>query len=113
MASAPIVLTNHISVKAASLNSGYNIQYIRRLLRDGILSGLKVGQLWLIDKHGFDIYLEKTHNTNDSRFGPKSATTYLFEVFTGFCPPKAYGSLLQKCDIYLLFAEGSDEFSET
>ena len=76
MASAPIVLTNHISVKTASLYSGYNIQYIRRLLRNGLFSGLKVGQIWLIDKHGFDIYLEKTDNTKDSRFGPKYSSRF-------------------------------------
>ena len=73
--STPIVLTNHISVKSASLYSGYNIQYIRRLLRDGFLSGLKVGQLWLIDKTKFDIYLEKTINSDDNRFGSKPKYT--------------------------------------
>ena len=76
MESAPIVLTNHISVKAASFYSGYNNQYLRRLLRDGQLTGLKVGQLWLIDKQGFDTYLEIANNTNDNRFGSKSEVAY-------------------------------------
>ena len=73
---APIVLTNHITVKAASLFSGYNIQYLRRLIRNELLFGLKVGQIWLIDKRVLDGYLGKTKNSNDSRFGLKSATIY-------------------------------------
>jgi len=68
---SPIVLNNHISVEAAALYSGYSLQYLRRLLRSGKLLGLKVGQLWLIDKPAFDAYLESAEVTQDRRFGPK------------------------------------------
>jgi len=67
----PFVFNNCISVKAAVFHSGYNEQYLRRLLRDGKLSGLNLGQMWLIDKHMFDTYLEITQQANDKRFGPK------------------------------------------
>jgi excisionase family DNA binding protein len=67
----PIVFSNCISVKGAAFHSGYNVQYLRRLLRNGRLSGMKLGQVWLIDKHTFEAYLENTHHTKDKRFGPK------------------------------------------
>jgi len=67
----PIVLNNHISVKAAAMYSGYSLQYLRRLLRSSKLLGLKVGQLWLIDKNTFDAYLENAQASHDARFGPK------------------------------------------
>jgi len=67
----PIVVNNHISVQAAANLSGYNLQYLRRLLRTGKLSGLKIGQIWLIDKDDFVDYLEAANDTSDRRFGPK------------------------------------------
>ncbi len=67
----PFVFKNCISVKAAAFHSGYNVQYLRRLLRDGRLSGMKLGQTWLLDKIGFEDYLENAHQACDKRFGPK------------------------------------------
>ena len=68
---SPIVLNNLISVEDAATYSGYSLQYLRRLLRSGRLSGLKIGQLWLIDKLAFDNYLESVQVSQDRRFGPK------------------------------------------
>ncbi len=67
----PYVFNNCISVKIAAFYSGYNMQYLRRLLRNGSLSGMKLGQTWLIDKRTFEAYLENAHQANDKRFGPK------------------------------------------
>jgi len=36
-------------VQAAAEATGYNIQYLRRLLRSGKLEGIKIGQMLLID----------------------------------------------------------------
>jgi len=36
-----VVVNNHISIQAAAEFSGYSLQYIRRLLRNGILAGLR------------------------------------------------------------------------
>jgi excisionase family DNA binding protein len=66
-----IVVNNHISVKDATEFRGYSLQYIRRLLRCGKLAGLKIGQVWLIDKDAFDSYLERANLVLDRRFGPK------------------------------------------
>ena len=67
----PKVFSNYITVKDAASHSGYNIQYLRRLLRGGRLSGMKLGQTWLIDKAKYEAYLENAHQTNDKRYGPK------------------------------------------
>jgi excisionase family DNA binding protein len=67
----PFVFNNCISVKAAAFQSGYNMQYLRRLLRDDRLNGMKLGQTWLIDKDTFEAYLENANRTQDRRFGPK------------------------------------------
>ena len=67
----PIVFNNCISVNGAAFHSGYNVQYLRRLVRDGRLIGVKLGQTWLIDKRTFEAYLENAHQANDKRFGPK------------------------------------------
>ncbi len=67
----PIVFNNCISVKGAAFHSGYNAQYLRRLLRDGRLTGMKLGQTWLIDKSAFEDYLEEATHATDQRFGPQ------------------------------------------
>jgi len=72
----PFVFNNCISVNIAAFHSGYNVQYLRRLLRDGKLSGVKLGQTWLIDMRTFEAYLAKVQQTNDKRFGPKKAEQF-------------------------------------
>ena len=67
----PFVVNNHISVKAAATFSGNSLQYLRRLLRRGKLTGLKIGQVWLIDKAIFEAYLENATQAPDRRFGPQ------------------------------------------
>jgi len=67
----PIVFNNCISVKSAAFHSGYNLQYLRRLLRASRLTGMKLGQIWLIDKGRFEAYLENANHTQDKRFGSK------------------------------------------
>jgi hypothetical protein len=44
-----ILINQHIMVQAAAEATGYNIQYLRRLLRSGKLEGIKIGQMLLID----------------------------------------------------------------
>jgi len=68
---SPQVLNNHISVQVAAEYSGYGLQYLRRLLRNGKLEGIKIGQLWLVNKGALDSCLNQARNTTDQRFGPK------------------------------------------
>jgi excisionase family DNA binding protein len=67
----PQVLDNHISVQVAALYSGYSLQYLRRLLRNSKIEGIKIGQLWLVEKSALEIYIEKALKATDQRYGPK------------------------------------------
>ena len=67
----PDVTEDYITVKTASKYSGYNEQYLRRLLREGIFKTRKIGQLWLIQQSDFDNYLQEARKTTDKRFGPQ------------------------------------------
>ena len=66
----PEFTDNYLSVKTASEISGYNRQYIRRLLRSGIFRSRKVGQIWFINLGDFNNYLERAKISQDKRFGP-------------------------------------------
>ena len=62
---------DYITVKTAADMSGYNDQYLRRLLRGNILKSKRLGQLWLIDRNGFIEYLTHARMSTDKRFGPQ------------------------------------------
>jgi len=66
-----ILVETHISVLAATKTSGYNAQYLRRLLRNEKLQGTKIGQLWLIRMKSLEDYLQQVEHSSDQRFGPK------------------------------------------
>jgi len=65
------IIQKHISVQVASESTGYNIQYLRRMLRFGVLKGIKIGQLWLIDIDALEVYLHRVESTSDRRCGPR------------------------------------------
>jgi hypothetical protein len=67
----PIVFNNCITVKDAAFHSGYNIQYLRRMLRSGALSGGKIGQMWLIEMDALETYLNRAESASDLRCGPR------------------------------------------
>ena len=69
--SNPRVIDNHITVYSAAAGTGYNIQYLRRLLRSGALKGVKIGQMWLIDMEALEAYLKHAENVSDRRCGPR------------------------------------------
>jgi hypothetical protein len=60
-----------ITVKTAAEMSGYNQQYLSRLLRGNILKSKSLGQLWLIEIYGFVEYLKRAERAADKRFGPQ------------------------------------------
>jgi excisionase family DNA binding protein len=66
-----ILINRHITVQAAAEVSGYNIQYLRRILRSGTLKGCKIGQMWLIEADALEAYLKRVENTLDRRCGPR------------------------------------------
>ena len=66
-----IFINQHITVQAAADVTGYNIQYLRRILRSGVLKGVKIGQLWLIEMQSLEMYLQHVESTSDRRCGPR------------------------------------------
>ena len=66
-----ILVSRHITVQAAAETTGYNIQYLRRILRSGQLQGVKIGQMWLIEMDALEEYLKYVETTSDRRCGPK------------------------------------------
>jgi len=71
--SADKVLDNLITVQTAAEISGYNAQYLRRLLRLGKLGAVKIGQLWLIQFTSLEAYLPHNTVTDDHSYGPKKS----------------------------------------
>ncbi len=69
--STGILVERYISVQAAAELTGYNLQYLRRLLRSGKLEGIKIGQLWLIEMQSLETYIQQVETTSDRRCGPK------------------------------------------
>ena len=66
-----ILITQHITAQAAADATGYNIQYLRRMLRSGALRGVKIGQMWLIEMDDLEAYLKRAESTSDRRCGPR------------------------------------------
>ena len=61
----------YIPVKAACKISGYNQQYLRRLLRQEKLEGIKVGQVWLIETLSLESHMSLPYQGEDRRYGPR------------------------------------------
>ncbi len=66
-------LGGYLTVKSAADYSGYNQQYIRRLLRLGLFRTKKIGQIWLINQDCFLEYLDNAKQSKDKRFGPQNS----------------------------------------
>ncbi len=67
----PEFTDEYITVRAAAEFSGYNQQYLRRLLRNGLFKTRKIGQIWLINHSDFSKYLSEAKQSKDRRFGPQ------------------------------------------
>ena len=61
-----------ITIQTATEATGYNLQYLRRLLRAGKITGIKIGQVWLIEFTSLEAYLQLKTNSLDKRCGPKN-----------------------------------------
>ena len=66
-----ILINAHITVQAAADVTGYNIQYLWRMLRSSTLEGIKIGQIWLIEMESLEAYLQHVESTSDRRCGPR------------------------------------------
>ena len=60
-----------ISVKQAAELSGYNEEYVRRLLRTGKVGGRKFVTVWQVNQHSLMSYLEASEESQDQRRSPR------------------------------------------
>jgi hypothetical protein len=65
------MMTELISIKEAARLSGYDIQHLRRLMRQGKVKGEKVGDfLWMVDRRSLQDYLRTMKALGDQKFNP-------------------------------------------
>jgi len=62
----------YITAQTATEATGYNLQYLRRLLRAGKITGIKIGQVWLVEFDSMEAYLRSKTISLDMRCGPKN-----------------------------------------
>jgi excisionase family DNA binding protein len=60
------------TIKEVSEKTGYNEEYLRRLIRQGKIEAIKVGQAYLIRKDSLEKYLAEIRDSEDARSGPRS-----------------------------------------
>jgi len=59
------------SIKEASEKTGYNEEYLRRLVRQKKIEAIKVGPAYLIRAESLDSYIEEMEAADDGRAGPR------------------------------------------
>lgn len=64
-------MTDWISVDEAADLSGYNSEYVRRLIRNEQIQAEKKGWQWWVDKKSLLEYLKTAKKSSDKRLGPK------------------------------------------
>lgn len=60
------------SIKEASEKTGYNEEYLRRLIRQKKIEAVKVGPAYLIRAASLNKYIEEMQASDDARTGPRS-----------------------------------------
>ncbi len=86
-----------ISIRAATEATGYKLQYLRRLLRAGKITGIKLGQVWLIEFASLEEYCQLKTTSSDQRcarntFAPASVYDRKHPMYTNvnvIIPPDA------------------------
>jgi len=65
------MLPGLITVDEAAARTKYSAQYVRRLLRQGVLAGTRIGHSWFVQVQSLDEYLKHAMRSRDARRGPK------------------------------------------
>jgi len=61
-----------ITTADAAEMSGYHVNHIRRLIRQGDIQARKFGPTWQVNRQSFVDYLATATSATDKRWGPKS-----------------------------------------
>ena len=59
-----------ITTEEAAGLSGYHVNYIRRLMRQGKITGRKAGLMWWIDRESLRAYLQAIAELGLEKFNP-------------------------------------------
>lgn len=59
------------TVKEAAEKTGYNEEYLRRLIRNEEIEAVKVGYMHLIKIESLENYVKRMRETDDGRAGPR------------------------------------------
>ena len=59
------------TIKEASQKTGYNEEYLRRLIRQGKIEAVKVGPAYLIQVESLEQYIAEMKDIDDGRAGPR------------------------------------------
>lgn len=60
-----------LTAREAAELSGYHLESIRRLIRDGKIKAQKFTFVWMVDRSSLLAYVEDSKRSEDSRKGPK------------------------------------------
>ena len=60
-----------VTTEQAAEFSGYDIQHIRYLAREGRIGAVKRGTMWWVDRDRFRAYLDEMLTSEDGRAGPR------------------------------------------
>ena len=60
-----------ITTAEAAKLTGYHVEAIRRLIRQGKVTANKRGRDWWVDKIALDLFLQEAELSKDKRRGPK------------------------------------------
>ena len=61
-----------ITTEEAADLTGYDPEYVRRLLRNGKVQAKKFGPVWQVNRDSLQSYLRRSQHSDDKRRGPKS-----------------------------------------
>lgn len=62
-----------ISTEEAAKLSGYNVEYVRRLMRKGKVKAEKRGSMWWIDRESMEAYVRHMSKLGTAKFDPTGA----------------------------------------
>lgn len=60
-----------ITITEASEATGYEVNYLRKVMRQGKIAGQKKGLMWWVDKDSLQAYVTLMQTLGNQRFSPK------------------------------------------
>ena len=62
--------TEWITTKEARALTGYNLEYIRRMIRRGVIAAEKKGRDWWVDRASIEAYAERMEKLGSAKHSP-------------------------------------------